>query len=440
MADPAGVERLDADGHFDRSYGFSFLALDGEVSAAGRLVVPGSVRGAPALSRRLKSGRPDPAFGAAGITRFALPSGLEGVLFAVRLRADGGVIGAGIATRRGDSKAVATLVVRADDRGVPDESFGPGGVRVLPRTVGLPAALDGDAGAFLVVARADGGGAVLSRRLAGGSLDEEFGTSGRVRLPGADAVAAPPRAGSRVVVAWAEPKTGTVTLAALSRSGTLDAAFGKGGVVRVGLGASATGMSITASPEGGVVLVAGIRGALAAVAFDRFGKPERSFGASGAACVPFEGPTDDGLVAAFSAQAAASPAGLTVAWTTEQGEPGVMTIARMRWRAPRALTCTSAVQRGDAIRFSGVRSRTGRLELVLRRPGRGGRPGRLVATVRFATRAAGARADLWNRHLHGRRVPCQALIATPRLVSPGGRILGGDAPLPLYPNCPGADV
>ncbi len=460
LATLGGVSRFNAHGRLDRSYlglpegptspsqrRFPFSLWDAELDAAGRLVVSGSIgrRDAsgrtvfdPAIARLLRSGRADPAFGTAGIARLPGPSGVQGQLTSVRV-AGGGVLAAGFVILD-NGQWVPALVARVDDRGMADGSLSPGGVRVLPRTVGFPDALDGGDGAFLVLGAAHGGGAVAVKRQPDGSLDDAFGAAGRVRLPGAEAIAAPPRAGPRIIVAWTDRQAGAVFVAAISPAGMLDASFGRNGVARVALGTAVLEPSVTATPDGGVAVVAGIRGSLTAVLLDRRGRPDRAFGALGATCVPFESQGDDGLATAFGTQAASSSAGLTVAGAARYGDENAITLVRLRWRGRRLLACTTAVQRGDAIRFSGVRSRAGRLELVLRGPGRGGSAGQLVATLRFAVRPPGAHADLWNRRLHGRRVPCQVLIATPRLVSPAGRVLGTDAPIPLYPNCPGADV
>lgn len=441
------VLRLTSSGRHDPRYlglrdaRFSSLG-DLHLDPSGRLVVSGSVGSAPALARLLPSGRRDPAFGAAGVVRLALPAGLAGGLSSVGQAAGGGLVAAGLGVRRTDFRPVAVLLARVDGRGAPDASFGPGGVRVLPLGAGPPRALDGDAGAFLATSRLPAGRALLWRRLADGSPDLRFGAGGRLAVPGALAVAAPPRAGARIVVAWVNREAGEVRVAAVTPSGELDRFFGSGGVARVGFGVPPDSPSLTTAPDGGVAVTAGIRGSLAAAVLDGYGRPAKSFGANGASCVPVEGDGSGGLTRVSAARAAGSEVGLTVAWVAgfDDSFDDVATVARMRWRAQRALTCTSAIERGGVIRISGVRSRSGRLEIVLRKPGRRGRPGRRVGTVRFAQRGAGAHADLWNRRLHGRRLGCQALVASPRLVSAGGRVLGVDAPFAVYPNCPGPDV
>lgn len=446
------VLRLSPDGRRDRSYAgppASFNVRDAELDAAGRLVVSGRIGGValadyrvadPAIGRLLRSGQPDPTFGTAGIARLPGPLGIQGEFTVVR-PVRGGILAAGVGAPAG--RDYRALVARIRGEGVPDEGFGPGGLRALAVEARRPEALDGGDGAVLTTTPVTrGGGSVLSRWLPSGSLDAAFGAGGRAMLPDADAdtVAAPPRAGARIMVAWAERATGSVAVAALSRSGVLDRSFGRGGTARVRLGAPADVPSVALGPDGGLAVVAGIRGSLAAVRLDRDGHPVASFGAGGVGCMPVETQGFDGLPGLFHAQAAFSPAGLTVAGKADWEDTGEIVVARMRWRAPRALTCTSAIERGGVIRISGVRSRSGRLEIVLRKPGRRGRPGRRVGTVRFAQRGAGAHADLWNRRLHGRRLGCQALVASPRLVSAGGRVLGIDAPFAVYPNCPGPDV
>lgn len=451
------VFRLDVRGRPDKDYAGWLVppaprALPFTVGAAsldprGRVVVAGSLARdlslgrfayEPAVGRLTASGSPDRSFGSKGVAVI----GTVGDGFVASVRADQQRI---LAASRlsGPSGRLVLAAFRTD--GSPDVGYTPAGVTALPVVPGASApVLDGADGAlfaFGTVFAPPGKQLVLARYGASGTLRSDFGTHGVVRsrlLADADSVLPTGAQQAPLLVARADRRTGTVTIARLTADGALDPSFGVHGIARIRLGTAPVDASLARLPGGGVAAVAGIRGALAASVLDRFGRPARSFGAGGVQCLAFGG--DSELPAVFRPIAAAGDRGLTVAATVRESDTNDITVARFRWHAPRGLACVSSALRGRNIRFSAVQALAGRLELALHAVGPSGRPGRLVGTVRFERRHAGARADLWNQRLRGQRVRCQDLVALPRLRSASGRIVGVDAPLALRPNCPGPVV
>ncbi len=185
------VERLNADGSPDGTFGTAGrVTIDVNASADwaaavavqadGKIVVAGTTNGptfrgpwAFALARLNADGRPDAAFGTAGLVT-AAPGLSERTLAGLALQADGGIVIAG-----GGTDGLA-LLARFTARGLPDAGFGTlGQVTDLPLAPG-GLALESD-GAILVTGDVWGGvGQIfaLARFLPGGALDTGFGTGG----------------------------------------------------------------------------------------------------------------------------------------------------------------------------------------------------------------------------------------------------------------------
>lgn len=170
----AGVTTIDPSG--DGTGGYSAdLALQPD----GKPVVLGGTYAADqqtVVLRLTAAGVPDPGFGAGGIVRTNVGAAQEDAL-AVALQPDGGIVAAGNALA-GDRHA---RLVRYGPTGVPDATFGTGGIAALT--------LPGGSSAEAVVVQPDGkitiagAGAVdfvLARFTAGGVLDATFGTGGVV--------------------------------------------------------------------------------------------------------------------------------------------------------------------------------------------------------------------------------------------------------------------
>ncbi len=149
------------------------LFPDGRYTLSGRLIPQ---RGWAAM-RLLADGTPDPAFDGDGV---ALTTGLTGITQAMEAGPDGSV------TIVGSNNSVVTLF-RFTPAGLPDPTFGEDGLSLLPELGGTRlygSALQSDgkvlfAGETLLDGTSD---VVLARVLADGSLDPAFGTGGVTRI------------------------------------------------------------------------------------------------------------------------------------------------------------------------------------------------------------------------------------------------------------------
>jgi uncharacterized delta-60 repeat protein len=250
----------------------------------GLTLLPIAVRSASAAPGEL-----DPSFGVGGLATVDAALGRSG-FHAVVPRPDGTILAAGFA----DDHA---LVVRYDDAGVPDPTFGTNGVLLLddPATgayVAADLALYGD-GRFLTVS---GFGVTVRRHLSNGDPDPSFGDGGAARVPSVDGkapvpVALAPQADGKIVVAGNAANVAasypiSIFVLRLDEHGVLDPTFGNGGIVTTLL-EGFTGAEIHAlfiAPDG-KILVGGARASFQAlvVRYLPDGSLDPSFGAGGVA-------------------------------------------------------------------------------------------------------------------------------------------------------------
>jgi uncharacterized delta-60 repeat protein len=212
-----GKVRVDLGG--DDEANAVLLQPDGKIVVAGVTRHGGS--GDFALVRLLPNGTPDIGFGAAG--RVTTDLGGDDAATALVLQADGKLVAAGVT--RGEAGGDFALV-RYDDNGILDGSFGNGGKVITD--------FGGDDGAAALVLTPDGlvavgstsagqgGDFALARYTLAGGLDGAFGNGGKVTTDFSDgkdvAHAAAVQADGKIV-AGGSARSGTTPQLALARYG-----------------------------------------------------------------------------------------------------------------------------------------------------------------------------------------------------------------------------
>jgi uncharacterized delta-60 repeat protein len=284
------------------------------VQADGKIVVCGQSGIYPnlhsALVRYNRNGRLDSTFGAGGKVVVTLDATSD-YLDAVALQSDGKIVAAG------SLRGTAFLLARFNGDGSLDQAFGSNGS--VETTFG-----DQSAEARAVVLQADGkivvvgvSGAgsyselndfVLARYNSDGSLDQSFGSGGKVKThfpgvfnTGSSATSVVLQSDGKVVVAGYyknEREPHQFALARYNANGTLDSAFGQSGKVttRLGLG-DAYSFGIAIQSTGRIVLAGYSTTTLdhdfSLVGYNANGTLDSTFGNSGFVTTDFSGATDD---------------------------------------------------------------------------------------------------------------------------------------------------
>jgi uncharacterized delta-60 repeat protein len=319
--------RVDAaDGDLDPRFGHGGVAFTDfaqtedyaysvAVQADGKIVVSGQSGIYPhlhsALVRYNRNGRPDSAFGTGGKVTVTFNS-VSDYLFALALQSDGKIVAAG------STSGTAFLLARFNSDGSLDQAFGTNGS--VETTFG-----DQTAASRAIVVQADGkiivvgvSGAgpyselndfALARYNPDGSLDQSFGSSGKLKthFPGVDntgssatSVALQPD-GKLVVGGYHKESDRTPHQFALARynsNGALDSAFGQAGKVmtRLGLG-DAYSFGIALQSNGRIVLAGYSATTLdhdfSLVGYTANGTVDSTFGNGGFVTTDFSGATDD---------------------------------------------------------------------------------------------------------------------------------------------------
>jgi uncharacterized delta-60 repeat protein len=290
------------------------IQTDGKIVAAGQAI---GTTAAFALARYNVDGTLDPAFGSKGEVTTDIPAGptsSNDYARAMSIQSDGKIVVAGT-TVPSTGTAVNVGLVRYNSNGTLDTTFGTGGT-VLTSHAAIPGSLvdptfgrtwvgnavvqpDGKilvAGYTLVTAIPSSYEAFVLRYNSNGTLDSSFGNSGAVVLP-PQHVSTPNGTAGAVAV---EPNgeiavSGLNQLALLHADGTLDPAFGNGGIAPGGTG------SVAIEPNGEIVIAGNLQGSGQVSRFHSDGSPDLTFGAGGTV-VPFPGPNAGYLVTAFALQ------------------------------------------------------------------------------------------------------------------------------------------
>jgi uncharacterized delta-60 repeat protein len=194
-------------------------------------------------------------------------------------------------------------VARLSANGAFDTTFGAGGIA----TVDFGATEFGEAmarqadGRILVAGRSSPSGAVVARLRATGVLDPDFGSGGRVTLPGGGSLSAvlvqPDR---NIVVAGNAGGSAAMTVTRLKPDGSLDATFGTGGTATVAFGSLANPLGGAVRQPDGKIVIAGYTQDGEDVAVARLttdGSPDATFGTGGKSTVEFGAATFGNAVA-----------------------------------------------------------------------------------------------------------------------------------------------
>lgn len=228
------------------------------------------------------TGDPDPTFGSGGVAVIDIPGRVFSVAHSLALQPDGKIVQVGFSEIEGDPSARDFTVVRYNTDGGLDAGFGDGGV-VLTNISEFPSPHDE---AFAVAIQPDGRIVVagnsrndlgqhdisLVRYLPDGGLDTSFDADGKVMTrvgPGyATAGGVVFQGDGKILVAGnarneiADPNRVDVALVRYNADGSLDAAFGSGGIVLTDLGRDYdVSRGLLVQPDGRIVL-SGTSGAL----------------------------------------------------------------------------------------------------------------------------------------------------------------------------------
>jgi uncharacterized delta-60 repeat protein len=253
----------------------------------GKIVLAGDSRLQPAVVRLKANGALDTSFDGDGKKLFSW--GAIGRVTAVVIAPNGKILLGGFSGPEGGNIQVARMTVK----GALDTTFGAGGIATVDfggTEFGEAIARQAD-GRVLVAGRSSVGGAVVARLRATGALDPDFGSGGRVTLPGGGSLSSvlvqPDR---NIVVAGNAGGSAMMTVTRLKPDGSLDATFGSGGTTTVAFGSLANLLGGAARRPDGKIVIAGYTQDGEDVAVARLnadGSLDATFGAAGKATVDF---------------------------------------------------------------------------------------------------------------------------------------------------------
>ena len=264
------VIRYEADGSLDRSFGGDGMVVttmpgitsepaDTVIQPDGGILVAGTAYGftdTGFMVRYHSDGTLDTAFGTEGVARVQF--GRQSWVNAVGLQADGRILVTGMGAAFGSPSDLVVGRYMAD--GTPDASFGAGGTTTLDiggSEVGEALAVQPD-GAIVAAGRTGlwPYGFLVARLLPDGSLDPAFGPGGIVVTPidtDADAYAVALQSDGSLVVAG-RGGGGGIAVARYRTSGALDQSFGAGGIVVSHLLGVAVAFGVAIQTDGRIVV------------------------------------------------------------------------------------------------------------------------------------------------------------------------------------------
>jgi uncharacterized delta-60 repeat protein len=185
------------------------LQTNGQIVLAGT-VQPNNGLGQGGLVRYNGNGSLDTTFGTGGFAVDNFPNSFESGNLGVAIQSDGAIVTGGFVYPQGLG------VVRFNSNGIPDTSFGTGGVAIATtnQEPSVGAVLLQKDGKILVA-----GGLFLARVTTDGSLDTSFGTAGIARLVDS-ANSAVLQSNGKILIGGGE------TISRYNSNGTLDTTFG----------------------------------------------------------------------------------------------------------------------------------------------------------------------------------------------------------------------
>jgi uncharacterized delta-60 repeat protein len=302
-----GVVATDFSQTDDYAFGIA-VQPDGKIVVSGQSGIYPDLHSA--LARYTRNGRLDSTFGTGGKVVVTFDSSSD-YLYAPVIQSDGKIVAAG------SSRGTAFLVARFNADGSLDQTFGNNGS--VQTTFGDPTAAAKavvlQADGKIIVVGVSGAGSyselndfALARYNPDGSLDQSFGTGGKVKThfpgvfnTGSSATSVALQPDGKLVVGGHYKNERTPHQFALARynpNGTLDSSFGQAGKVmtRMGLG-DAFSFGIALQSNGGIVL-AGYSDTtqnhdFSLAGYTSNGTLDSSFGTGGLVTTDFGGATDD---------------------------------------------------------------------------------------------------------------------------------------------------
>ncbi len=279
----------------------------------GKIVLAGGVAVGPelyfALVRYTVSGTLDTAFGVQGIVTTAMGTNARAAASAIAIQPDGKLVAAG-SSSEGMYNSFLVLA-RYTTTGVLDPEFGVDGIVTTPvgMTGGASAvALQPDGKIVVAGSGQMGAYMIVARYTITGSLDTGFGTTGMVTLsPGnftsASSVVIQPD--HKIIVAGVSG--GQITIVRLDPSGLLDTTFDSDGIAQTSVpGSSYAGASGVALQADGKIVVAGSANDILAARYNVTGTLDSAFGSGGIVT------TSIGLAGDFGSSIAVQPDGRIV--------------------------------------------------------------------------------------------------------------------------------
>jgi len=319
-----GLARFNPNGTFDPTFGTgghttidvpaSAVAIqgDGKIVTAGTMVNPSNSIADFAVARYNPNGTLDNTFGAGGkvTTDF---SGVSANAYSVALQGDGKIVVSGVANVDGGEQFA---LARYNPNGSPDLGFGTGGKvttgfgieqQGFSYTEWGTVAIQGD-GKIVMAGRASisstgGFDVALARYNPNGTLDNTFGTGGKVttdfgsRYDGAFSVALQ-QDGKIIVAGQALGRAFDFLLVRYNLNGTLDNTFGTGGKVLIDFVGSDAAFSVAVRLDGKIVaagrsyVFATGNYDFAVARYNSNGTPDTSFGTGGKVTTDFLGDDD----------------------------------------------------------------------------------------------------------------------------------------------------
>ncbi|MEP7083362.1 MAG: hypothetical protein ABI854_01395, partial [Betaproteobacteria bacterium] len=227
------------------------------LDAAGRVLIAGySVSDAYyrcTIVALLPSGMPDPAFGESGLLRIELQPDKDTYCIGIATQADKIIV---LGIEDGSPSPASLRRLSAD--GTLDTTFGAAGIVSLPivGNVYWRSATVAADGSIFVTGADDANGYVL-KLTAIGAIDSAFATSGIFRTPFASAGLFPPKVLADGSLLAAGFHSGNHVVMHIAPNGTLDPAFGVGGVAEFSYGVGYSAIGVDVQKDGKIV--AGLR-------------------------------------------------------------------------------------------------------------------------------------------------------------------------------------
>ncbi len=293
-------------GRADRAYGV-VVGIDGSIYVGGSTEDSNAATNQSdfALAKLTSAGAAAGGFGSGGLVQTDFMGGQD-FGYAMAQQADGKIILAGVAYNADLTQSDIALA-RYNTNGTLDNTFGTSG-KVLTNLQNFESAsgvaIDSN-GKIVVVGTTTAGGAgasqgVVARYNANGTLDNTFGSSGLVSagiMPKATAVAI----ASDDSIYYTGNNGSTFTIAHLTPAGALDGGYGTNGVTTQAISGSATAYALLILPNGKIVAAgeatptSSLNAAMAFACFNTDGSLDTTFGTNGVTTVDITGSIDQAL-------------------------------------------------------------------------------------------------------------------------------------------------